>query len=933
MTTMLQRQIRSLSGFAMAAAFVVGLLAAPPASAQSTGTVMGRVADQTGAALPGAQASIRTLNLRAVTSAQGEFTIASVPEGTHELEIEYLGFYTVTQSVTVTGGQRFQITVTMVPTFVLEEAVTVEASPIREGQARALNQQRMADHLTSVVSADAIGRFPDPNVAEALQRTPGIAIERDQGEGRYINVRGAPAEFTQVAINGIMLPAPDPGTRAMDLDTIPSDIVSQIEVNKSLRPDLDADSIAGSVNIVTASPFDASQLRIRATGGGTYNDYGGSDTRGSFLLSNLFGSEKQFGALLSYSYSKTRRQVDNVESDWDALTRPEGGEVFGVVENLFKDYDTRRERIATTAAFEWRATPTDRFLANVSYARFEDDEYRNRLGILWDEGALLPGATDTSATWRNVRLSKQFRHRTQRNDVTSVSFSGRHAFARGLGDYTVSFGRADQTYPNRNELLYRTGANVTLSYDYSRDPSQPTISLFNTNEHLDLARFSFRENTFRSNVTREDEISAAANLEMLGAVGSTQALHKLGVKFRLRTKTADEERWRDRRTQAAPSDPIATLVGDVRSDNFAYLLGSKFDPARTKAYLAGARPASERRMPESVLADYEVGEDIYAAYGSTMLSLGRARLLLGARIEHTSQETFAPGFNPGTGAFTDRSANRSYTNVFPGATLRYAFTDRLIGRAAVTRAINRPNFREIVPRLVENDEVTRLRVTSGNPDLRPTLATNLDAALEYYMAPIGILSAGVFYKDLRDYRFDLTLGGTFGGRPALITRPENAPDGRVAGLEVAWQQQFDRLPGWWAGFGAFVNYTYTDAYMNLGREYEGRARFPLAGQSTHTSNAGLFYERRGFNARLAFTDRSDYLDEIFAEDDRFDLYWGGRGQLDVTSSYQVTSAWEVYAEAKNLTDTAGIRYFGDRRRIYEYEKFGYNLFLGLRFKY
>lgn len=921
----------SLSRLAAGVVLLMLVLAAPAAAQPAAGSIAGRVANQSGGALPGAQAVIRSLDVRTSTNAQGEFTLQSVPAGTYDLQIEYLGYHAVTQPVTVVVGQRTTVTVVLVPTLVVSEAVTVSETPIRDGQARALNQQRSADNIGNVVSADAVGRFPDPNIAEALQRTPGIAIQRDQGEGRYINVRGAPAEFSQVAINGVSLPAPDPTTRAMDLDTIPSDIISQIEVSKSLRPDLDADSIAGAVNIVTRSPFDATGLVIRASGGGTYNDYGGSDSRGAFLVSNLFGREKQFGALLSFSYSKTRRQLDNVESGWDVLSRPEGGEVLGVVENLFKDYDTRRERMATTGAFEWRATPMTRFVAQGSFARFEDDEYRNRLGIAWTDGVLQPGATNSSATFNNARVTKQFRHRTQRNNVSSVSFGGTHVFARAVGDLTVSLSRADQTYPNRNELLYRTGANINMSYDYSGDSYEPSISLFETGQHLDLSRYGFRENTFRSNTTREDEFAVAGNLEMLGRLFSNAASHKIGFKVRARGKVADEERWRDRRAEAAPANPLASYIGNVTSSNYSYQLGRKFEPGLMLDYFAATRSTSERRFPDSDVADYDVDENIYAAYGSTRVQAGRADLLLGVRIEHTSQASSAPGYNESTGAIFDRTASRSYTNIFPGATLRYAFNDRLIGRAAATRAINRPNFVQIVPRLTQNEDTAILRVTSGNPDLRPTLSTNLDAALEYYMAPIGVLSGGVFYKDLSDYRFDLTLSGTFEGRPALITRPENAPDGRVGGVEFAWQQQFDDLPGPWSGFGGFANYTFTNATMKLGRTYEGRDTFPLTGQSRHTLNAGVFYEKSGFNARLSLTDRSSFLTEISADDQRFDLYWDGRAQLDLTSSYQLGSPWEVYVEAKNLTNTAGVRYFGERQRTYEYEKFGYTLFLGLRF--
>jgi outer membrane receptor protein involved in Fe transport len=232
----------------------IALMFAAEAFAQ-TGVVAGRIEDRSGSALPGAQITVQELNVRGVTNTQGEFTLGSLPAGTYTVVIDYLGYESTTQSITVADGQRANISLALRPAGVIEEII-VRASPIVDSQARALNQQRMADNVSNVISSDAIGRFPDSNIAEALQRAPGVGIQRDQGEGRYINVRGAPAEFSAVAINGVSMPAPDPFTRAVDLDTIPSDIVSQIEVSKTLRPDQDADSIAGAVNIVTRSPFD-----------------------------------------------------------------------------------------------------------------------------------------------------------------------------------------------------------------------------------------------------------------------------------------------------------------------------------------------------------------------------------------------------------------------------------------------------------------------------------------------------------------------------------------------------------------------------------------------------------------------------------------------------------------------------------------------------
>jgi TonB-dependent receptor len=151
-------------------------------------------------------------------------------------------------------------------------------------------------------------------------------------------------------------------------------------------------------------------------------------------------------------------------------------------------------------------------------------------------------------------------------------------------------------------------------------------------------------------------------------------------------------------------------------------------------------------------------------------------------------------------------------------------------------------------------------------------------------------------------------------------------------VELAWQQQFTALPGWLSGFGVFANVTWVDAEIEVGRSYAGRSKFPLPGQSKTTSNLALFYERGPLSVRLSYTDRGDYLNEINAEDGALDLYWEGRDQLDLTASYEFTKMFEAFVEAKNLTNTAGIRYYGERSRVYEYEKFGYSVFVGGRVK-
>ena len=758
-------------------------------------------------------------------------------------------------------------------------------------------------------------------------------------------MRGAPSAFTAVSVDGVAVPAVDPGTRAVDLDTLPSDIVSNIEVSKTLLPSQDADSIAGAVNIRTRPPFDTGGLAFSGYAGASYNDYGGTDTRAAATVSNVFGQNQTFGALLSLSYSETNRRPENIENAW-----VEEGGVFVLEETLFKQYETQRTRQALTGALEWRPTDQTRLYVRGSYADFEDDEYRNTLILGYADGTLQPGATNTTATYTGARIYRGLRHRTQNNQITTLVLGGEHTFDNGMiWDADLSWADSEQTYPHRDELVYRSTA-TTLSYD-TRDHYAPTYfyaagnPIFGdtaTGFFATPGNFSFRENTFRSNTTQQQDVAFRTNLEIPSQFAGREVDWKFGLKYATRDVDADEERQRDRASSANPGS-LASMWGDAQGRNFDYQLGTQYDKGLVDAYLAAAKGASPRRMPDSLTADYTAQEDILAGYGQARFDVGATNITVGLRVEQTKFDGSAPTYSideDENEVYSTASVSRDDTEFFPNLTVRHAFNDNLIGRFALTRSISRPEFNQIVPRRVEEVDGTELSASFevGNPDLQPTLSNNVDFGLEYYFASLGVVSANAFYKDLTDYRYvlnyqqDVTIGGvTY--VDADFSTPINAPDGHLMGLELNWQQKFGFLPGWMSGFGVFANFTVTDAEIKTAQTYGGRNTFNLPGQSETNYNAALFYEKSGFSARLSYTKRSDYLEEINADTADLDLYVEGREQLDFTASYDFGNGFEVFGEAKNLTDSAGVKYYGSRERTYEYEKFGYNAFVGVRFKY
>jgi TonB-dependent receptor len=912
-----------------AAAAPAALAADAAATAASAAILSGRVFDASGSALPGARVVVPSLRAEATTNLRGEFSLPVATPGAVEVEVEYLGRPTVRR--TVEAGERGGVVNFVVPGAAGEVAELVVTASILDNTARALNQQRQADGTITVLSADAIGRFPDPNIAEAMQRVSGVGIQRDQGEGRYVNVRGAPAEFSAISVDGVALAAVDPTTRAIDLDTIPSDIVANIEVSKTLLPRQSADSIAGAINITPRSPFDARGFSLNASAGASHNDFGGNDTRGSLAVSQLFGAEQQFGVLVSGSYSQTNRKPENFENVWDVLDRPEGGEVFGVTETLFKDYDTKRTRLGLTGALEYRPNADHRLYVRGTYSQFKDDEYRNQLGILWSEGTLLAGATDSKATYSNTRIEKQSRHRVQKNEISTIVAGGESRFGEIEWDYSAAYTKSKQTYPNRDELLWRSSLRPTLSYDFA-NASMPNYSLFTSREHLNEGAFAFRENAYRANTTDNDELSLNTEVRIPVMIGERTANLSFGAGYRDRDITADEERLRDRRASANPGVTMASMLTDNASTNYDYQLGRKFDRDLVDAYADRTKGASERRMPQSITADYEASEKVLAGFAMGEMTFGDTNVIAGIRVENTKFDASAPTFNETTGAIGLATASKDYTEWFPNLTVRHAFTPELIGRFALSRGLNRPNFPEAVPRVVENTDSATVRVELGNADLEPTLSNNIDAGLEYYLKPLGVISAHAFYKDLENYRYTVTRTGQYLGQTAILTRPENAPDGKLYGIEFDWQQQFTFLPGLLGGLGVFANYTLTDAEVTLAQSYAGRSKLPLPGQSKHTYNASVFYERGPLNLRVSYTKRSDYLSELNADNADLDIYWEGRGQVDITGSYQINSNVSTFFEVKNLTNTAGVRYYGDRERVLEYEKFGYSIFAGVRLK-
>ena len=351
------------------------------------GDLIGHVTDASGTrALKAARVAVPALKRAVTTDRDGGYVLTGLPEGTHEVEISYVGGETTRQTVQVPADGR----VTADFTITAPGGDEILVVGLVANQASALSRQKAADGVSSVLTRDAIGQFPDQNIAESLRRLPGVNILNDQGEGRFVSVRGLDPDLNSTSLNGVRLPSPEGDVRSVALDVISSDIIESIEVKKSLTPDMDADTIGASIEINTTSAFDRKKDMLSANIEGSYNDYSGDVMpKGGIDFSTRVTDN--FGIAGGFSYYKRRFETDNVEtSGWTTGDN----DVDYTEETEYRDYDVTRKRMSGSLSMDYRASDTTTLFARGAYSQFDDHEYRRRTVFIFD-GEPSSGTDDT----------------------------------------------------------------------------------------------------------------------------------------------------------------------------------------------------------------------------------------------------------------------------------------------------------------------------------------------------------------------------------------------------------------------------------------------------------------------------------------------------------------------------------------------------------
>ena len=907
------------------------------------GTIKGRILDTSNQTLPGATIYIDSLHTGVVSDINGFYTLTNIAPGTYKVKVSYVGYSPVEMTITVPEGKTVESDVMLNDGVKLREVVVGGAF---NGQRRALSSQKNAMGIVNVVSADQVGKFPDSNIGDALKRISGINVQYDQGEARFGQVRGTSADLSSVTINGNRIPSAEGDTRNVQLDLIPADMVQTIEVNKVVTADMDADAIGGSINLVTKNT--PNKRMFNATAGSGYNAV---SKKAQLNLGLTYGDRffnDKLGLMFSGSYQNAPGGSDNAEFEYDV----DDGSVV-MKEAQMRQYYVTRERQSYSLALDYEFNPDHKISFKGIYNRRNDWENRYRV-VYKDLDESDPseqsielqtkgGADDT----RNARLERQ-----QTMDFT---LNGEHNLGgRLLMDWAASFSRASEDRPNERyfglKMDNNTGENLINTFRGigGRAPYS-TIAI----PGLDNEGWELDELTNSNQSIYENEWKFRLNFElplMKGLYGNTL---RFGGKYTNKEKDRETTMYKYD-GEDVNDNPIFNDGGAWREHGSSqirkgFMVGDNYPEGThfiSKKYLGSINFNSMQGEPdyEEMSGNYHAKEEITSAYLRFDQKLGqKLDLMLGLRMEHTALNYRGLNWvvDEDENESLESTGNRknSYTNWLPSVLLKYDVNDDLKLRASFTETLSRPKYSALIPSVNYNraDE----EATIGNPNLKPTTSYNFDLSAEYYFKSVGLVSVGLFYKSINNVIVDEVWKGMDSQLPITgtydyeISKPINAYDADLFGVEVAYQRDFGFITPALKCLGFYGNYTYT-ANKTKNHHFEHRVLedgedVDMIGSPEHTANASLFFEKWGFNLRLSYNFASAFVDEM-GEVAQLDRYYDKVNYLDLNASYTFGKRFKttIYADVTNLLNQPLRYYQGTKDRTAQVEYYGARFNAGIK---
>ncbi|MBK5300848.1 MULTISPECIES: TonB-dependent receptor [Gammaproteobacteria] len=790
---------------------------------------------------------------------------------------------------------------------------------------QALKEQRSSDSIKSVVHADGVAQLPDENVAEAVQRLPGVSVERDQGEGRFVSVRGLGPDLNSVTINGTLVPSPESERRAVALDVLPSELVQSLSVIKTLTPDMDANSLGGTVDVKSLSAFDHKGLFYTGSSEASY-DKNTHQTSPKFsgAISDRFSlgdGIDNFGVAAALSWQKRDFGSDNVETGgaWDF----EQGAKLQEFEQ--RDYDISRERSGGGLNFDYKPDDLSSYYLRTLYSRYKDSETRNSTSLEFADPLAAGELGDAEG-------SRKLKQREETQEIQSYVLGGERMFGLWTLSGQAGYSRSSEDSPGHIANAAFNGTDdFADSGFYDNDKPRPIIGQgFYNPDNFSLDKVDW-EKQKTTDTEKNLRLDLARDYDFSGYASQV----KFGGKVSRRNKDNNLDAWVYEDFDDLGFSDEQLNLSRFQKGTVDYRLG-QFGPgisgSAIKQLIGGLNQADFYDETESRVNDFKISEDINAGYLMNTIDIDDWRFIAGMRYEGTEFE--AKGTGATDGEFQSTETKRRYHHWLPGLHARYQLDKNTQVRAAWTKSVVRPTFGQLAPGFVIDDD----EATFGNPDLKPLESSNLDLGIEHYMGHAGTVSAFVFYKDIKNFVYNTDLAGT--GAWADFSEAHtfaNGDSAKLYGLELAYSQKFDWLPAPWNGLllGANTTFSRSDAEIEGFDAASGINRkrsIDLPNQSDTVGNLMLGWEDDKLSLRLSANYKSDYLFELASINDKaHDLHVDAQTFVDFSARYSLTKNLQVSFEAQNLTDEPYFVYTGNRSYNGQYEEYGPTYKLGLTF--
>nr|WP_298122303.1 TonB-dependent receptor [uncultured Pseudoxanthomonas sp.] len=872
---------------------------------------------------------------------------------------------------------------------------TVSVTGYRASVEKALDIKRGEAGVVDAIVAEDIGKFPDLNLAESLQRIPGVVITRDAGEGRNISVRGLGPDFTRVRINGMEALTTVGSTdqnggsnrgRGFDFNVFASDLFSQLIVRKTAQADVEEGSLGATVDLRTARPFDYDGFTLVASGQASYADMGSStDPRLAGLISNTWADGK-FGALLSVAYSERQALEEGSGSGrWARGTSNNGfnptspyapalsADTFHPRFPRYTLMEHDQKRTGVTASLQFKPTDRTQFAFDALYSKIDavrDEKYIEAISFSRGtsqngkpETIVRDGAVENGALvyglFDDVDIRSESRHDEWNTVFTQLGLEGEHEFTDNFKiSGKLGTSKSEHENPIQTTIIMDKLNVDNYSYDYRGDPYKPVIDYgisptdptgwtlaeirirpqYVEND-FDVAQLDFNWNIspgfrLKGGVQAKDYSFSTRELRR-----STEGMTDVPM-FTDGTRIVPTDLTEQASLDGVSGSPGTWVIPDYQGIADFYDIYSNTGP-----FALGERAVNTRSVEEEDRGVYLMGEF------STDLGAIPVSGNFGVRYVRTKQSSTGTATASGTPVAT--TVSREYSDTLPSMNLVAEITPDFLVRLGAAKVMTRPGLGSLTPGVTVNVSGGARTVSGGNPNLDPIRAKTVDLGFEWYFNEGAMLGLGLFYKDIESFIQTTRVVQPYSssGLPAslldgtgagvnddfVFSVPLNTPGGELTGFEANYTQPFTFLPGKFGNLGVQLNYTYVDSQIQyLTSTGANSFKTDLTGLSKHSWNATLYYEGERFSGRVSATNRDDFLLQVPATESGFDVHGQtGTTTVDASVRWKINDKLELSLEGINLTDEPQESWVSNPSVTLplDYSETGRQYLLGLRYKF